>query len=132
MADSVSFGNGISGISRLSNTQTHADFPKSKSNFKPSGDKVVDYTWKALDMSRNFENRELRFATNISDQNNYSSPEDHVRFTEDAKKFLSSFIQQQPEGSVNANIMKEALAVIENAKADSDYLMMCRNVLIAS
>lgn len=132
MSDSVSFGNGISGISRVSTAQTHSDYPKSKSNFKPSGDKVVDYTWKALDMSRNFQNRELRFATKISDQNNYSSPEEHQRFTEEAKKFLSTFIEQQPNDSVNANVMKEALAVIEKAKSDSDYLMMCRNVLIAS
>ena len=132
MSDSVSFGNGISGISIVSSTQTHADYPKSKSTFKPSGDKVVDYTWKALDMSRNFENRELRFATKISDQNTYSSPEEHHRLTEEAKKFLSSFIEQQPNDSVNAKVMKEALAVIEKAKADSDYLMMCRNVLIAS
>ena len=132
MSDSVSFGNGISGISRVSSTQTHSDYPKSKSNFKPSGDKVVDYTWKALDMSRNFQNRELRFATKISDQNNYSSPEEHQRFTEEAKKFLSAFIQQQPNDSANAKVMKEALAVIEKAKSDSDYLMMCRNVLIAS
>ena len=132
MSDSVSFGNGISGISRVSTAQTHSDYPKSKSNFKPSGDKVVDYTWKALDMSRNFQNRELRFATKISDQNNYSSPEEHHRFTEEAKKFLSAFIQQQPNDSTNAKVMKEALAVIEKAKSDSDYLMMCRNVLIAS
>ena len=132
MSDSVSFGNGISGISRVSTAQTHSDYPKSKSNFKPSGDKVVDYTWKALDMSRNFQNRELRFATDISDHNVYSSPEEHYRFTQDAKNFLSSFIQQQPEDSVNAKVMKEALAVIEKAKEDSDYLMMCRNVLIAS
>ncbi len=132
MADSVSFGNGISGISRISTTQEHSDYPKSKSNFKPSGDKVVDYTWKALDMSRNFQNRELRFATDISDQNIFSSPEEHQRLTEEAKNFLSSFVQQQPGDSVNAKIMKEALAVIEKAKSDNDYLMMCRNVLIAS
>jgi|GEM_PF-4267793 len=132
MAESVSFGNGISGISRVSTAQEHSDYPRSKSNFKPSGEKVVDYTWKALDMSRNFQNRELRFATNIGDQNNYSSPEEHQRFTEEAKKFLSSFIQQQPDDSVNSKVMKDALAVIENAKSDSDYLMMCRNVLIAS
>lgn len=132
MADSVSFGNGISGISRISTTQEHSDYPKSKSNFKPSGDKVVDYTWKALDMSRNFQNRELRFATGISDQNIFSSPEEHQRLTEEAKNFLSSFVQQQPDDSVNAKVMKEALAVIEKAKSDNDYLMMCRNVLIAS
>lgn len=132
MAESVSFGNGISGISRISTTQEHSDYPKSKSNFKPSGDKVVDYTWKALDMSRNFQNRELRFATSISDQNIFSSPEEHQRLTEEAKKFLSSFVQQQPDDSVNAKVMKEALDVIEKAKSDNDYLMMCRNVLIAS
>ncbi len=132
MAESVSFGNGISGISRVSTTQTHSGYPESKSNFQPSGEKVVDHTWRALDMGRNLGSREQRFATNISNQNNYSSPEEHQRFTEEAKKFLSSFIQQQPDDSVNAKVMKDALTVIEKAKSDSDYLMMCRNVLIAS
>lgn len=132
MAGSVSFGSGISGISRIDSASIDPDFPKSKSNFKPSGDKVVDYTWKALDMSRNFENRELKFATNISGQNIYSSPEEHYRFTQDAIDVFSNFLQQQPENSSNAKIMKEALAVIEKARSDSEYLMMCRNVLIAS
>lgn len=132
MTGSVSFGNGISGISRIDSTMVDSDFPKSKSNFKPSGDKVIDYTWKALDMSRNFQSRELKFATNISSQNIYSSPEEHYRFTIDAINSLSNFLQQQPENSSNAKAMKEALAVIQKAKADSEYLMMCRNVLIAS
>ncbi|WP_419834184.1 hypothetical protein [Endozoicomonas atrinae] len=132
MAASVSFGSGISGISRIDSALVHSDFPKSKSNFKPSGDKVVDYTWKALDMSRNFENRELKFATNISGQNIYSSPEEHYRFTQDAIDSLSEFLKQQSENSPNAKVMKEALSVIEKAKEDSEYLMMCRNVLIAS
>lgn len=129
---SVSFGNGISGMSRVHSSQTDSDFPKSKSNFKPSGKKVVDHTWKALDMSRNFQSRELKFATNISGQNIYSSPEEHYRFTQEAISSLSSFLKQQPENSSNAKVVKEAIAVIEKAKADSEYLMMCRNVLIAS
>ncbi|USE35180.1 hypothetical protein [Endozoicomonas sp. SCSIO W0465] len=132
MAAPVSFGNGISGISRVDSTLVHSDFPKSKSNFKPSGDKVVDYTWKALDMSRNYENRELKFATSISGQNIYSSPEEHYRFTQDAIDSLATFLQQQPKNSSNTSTIKEALSVLEKAKADSEYLMMCRNVLIAS
>ena len=132
MAGSVSFGNGISGISRIHSGLVDSDFPKSKSNFKPSGDKVVDYTWKALDMSRNFQNRELKFATNISGQNIYSSPEEHYRFTQEAIDSLSSFLKQHPENSAKSKAVKEALAVIEKAKSDSEYLMMCRNVLIAS
>ncbi|MFK0570324.1 hypothetical protein [Endozoicomonas sp.] len=132
MAGSVSFGNGISGISRINSDSVDSDFPKSKSNFKPSGDKVVDHTWKALDMSRNFQNRELKFATSISGHNIYSSPEEHYRFTHEAISSLSSFLKQQPENSANAKVLKEALAVIEKAKADSEFLMMCRNVLIAS
>lgn len=132
MAGSVSFGSGISGMSRIDSALADSDFPKSKSNFRPSGEKVVDYTWKALDMSRNFQNRELKFATNTSGKNIYSSPEEHYRFTQDAINSLSTFLKQQPKNSNNSKIMKEALAVIEKAKEDSEYLMMCRNVLIAS
>ncbi len=132
MAGSVSFGSGISGMSRIDSALADSDFPKSKSNFKPSGEKVVDYTWKALDMSRNFQNRELKFATNISDQNIYSNPEEHYRLTREAIDSLSKYLKKQKKNSNYTKAMEEAIAVIENAKTDSEYLMMCRNVLIAS
>ncbi len=132
MAGSVSFGSGISGMSRIDSALADSDFPKSKSNFRPSGEKVVDYTWKALDMSRNFQNRELKFATSISGQNIYSNPEEHYRLTREAINSLSKHLKKQKKNSYYTKAMEEAIAVIENAKTDSEYLMMCRNVLIAS
>lgn len=132
MTASVSFSNGISGISRIDSASIHSDFPKSKSNFKPSGVNVLDHTWLALEKNRNYLKREFDFATDVSGQNIYSSPEEHYRFTQEAIDSLSAFIGQLPENNSNTKIMKEALSVIEKAKADSEYLMMCRNVLIAS
>ncbi|MBO9493308.1 hypothetical protein J7438_04290 [Thalassotalea sp. G20_0] len=132
MAAPVSFGNGISGISRIDSALVHSDYPKSKSNFRTSGKNVVDYTWKTLEMDQNYERREFKFATEVSGQNISSSPEEHYRFTQDAMDSFSGFLKQLPDNSSKAKRIKEALSVIEKAKADSEYLMMCRNVLIAS
>ncbi|MGI2026784.1 hypothetical protein [Endozoicomonas acroporae] len=132
MTAPISFGNGISGISRIDSALAHSDYPKSKSNFRTSGKNVVDYTWKTLEMDQNYDHREFEFATKVSGQNISSSPEEHYRFTQDAMDSFSEFLKQLPENSGHAKRMKEALSVIEKAKADSEYLMMCRNVLIAS
>ncbi|WP_067584810.1 hypothetical protein [Endozoicomonas ascidiicola] len=128
----VTFGNGITGISRVQNSTNETDFPKSKSSLKPSGKKVVDHTWKALDMSKSLAQQELKFATNIPAAIVHASPEEHYRLTRQAIKSLADCLNKEKQNKKKAKAIQGALDVIEQAKEDSEYLMMCRNVLIAS
>ena len=128
----VTFGSGIAGISRVQNTKNETDFPKSKSSLKPSGQKVVDHTWKALDMNKSLSQQEMKFATNIPGFLIHSSPEEHYRLTKQAIQSLAKYIKQEKQNKKKAKALQGALDVIETAKEDSEYLMMCRNVLIAS
>ena len=129
----VTFGNGISGISRVQGAPNESDFPKSKANLKPPGQKVIDYTWKALDMSKSLQQQELKFATYLPAALAQSSPDEHYRLTRDAIKSLSKYLaREKKQNKATAALFEDALQVIEAAKADSEYLMMCRNVLIAS
>lgn len=127
----VSFDSGISSISRLNNTQVSSDFPKSKTALKPSGEKVEAYFWKALDMGRNFQSREMRFATRVPEQNTSMTPEEHHMMTNMALTLLNSRIRKEPENSETAVVLKQALSVFQEARENQEYLMMCRNVLIA-
>ncbi|WP_257263381.1 hypothetical protein [Endozoicomonas sp. ONNA2] len=131
MTAPISFGNGISGISRIDSSSVHSDFPKSKSNFKPSGSNVIDYTWLTLEMGNSYDERERAFGTKFSGDHINASPEEHYRNNKNAINSISA-LAKRSKNSSSAQIMKEALQVLEKAKADSEYLMMCRNVLIAS
>lgn len=131
MAAPISFGNGISGISRIDSASVHSDFPKSKSNFKPSGSNVVDYTWETLEKNKNLDKFQFDFVTKFFGENINISPDEHYHLTRGAIDTIS-ILEKKLKNSSDAKIMKEALLVLEKAKADSEYLMMCRNVLIAS
>ena len=121
---SISFDAGISGVSRISSDIVDKDFPKSKSSLKPSGEHVPAHFWKVLDMNRTFENRELRFATNVSEKILALSPEEHHMMTDMAISVLDRHINDGPE-------IKPALAILQESKALQEELMMSRNVLLA-
>lgn len=120
----ISFDSGITGVSRLNNTQIDKDFPKSKASFKPSGGNVIAHVWKALDMDRTFQSREFKFATSFVDQNQPLSPEEHHMMTDMALSVLKRHTNDGPE-------IKKALAVFEESKELQEFLLMSRNILLA-
>ena len=120
----ISFDNGITSVSRVNSALVDKDFPKSKASFKPSGENVIAHFWKALDMGKTFQNRELKFATNFSDQNITLSPEEHHMMTDMALSVLKRHASDGPE-------IKKALAVFEESKELQEFLMMNRNILLA-
>ncbi|WP_330924265.1 hypothetical protein [Candidatus Sororendozoicomonas aggregata] len=122
--DAISFTNGLSGISTLSNTLINKDFPKNKSSFKPSGDNVIAYTWRALEFDRTFEHREMRFALNLLDMQEALSPEEHSTMM---MRALAEFTRSEKEGPE----ITEALKVLKESKALQDSLYMSRHVLHA-
>ncbi len=132
MVDSVSFNVGISGVSRLAEPEKSSVLPRTKSEMKPSGKKVVNHFHKTVCSPHNLLSIEFKFATKLSGPEFFSSPDEHYLFTKQAIDSMSSYINKLPKNSLEAKKMQLALNVIETAKADSEYLMMCRNVLIAS
>ena len=120
----ISFDNGISSVSRTNSALIDKDFPKSKTSLKPTGKTVIAHFWKALDMGRSFQNRELRFATNIAGQNLSMTPEEHHMMTDMALSVLNRHVNDGPE-------IKQALAVLKESKELQEYLMMSRNILLA-
>ena len=131
MVDPVSFRVGISGVSRAK-PEENSVLPKTKSEMKPSGKKVFNHFQMALGNAQNLHSIEFKFATKLSGPEFLPSPEEHYHFTQQAIKSLSSYLKVLPQSSSDAKKMQLALTVIETAKSDSEYLMMCRNVLIAS
>ncbi len=123
--DAVSFTNGLSGISTVRSELVDSDFPKSKSAFKPSGENVIAYTWRALDFGRTFEHREMRFALNLPDFGEPLSPVEHNAMTNMALDLLQQHIDKGPE-------IKNALAVLKESKDLQDALKISRNVLHAA
>ncbi len=121
---SISFDNGISGVSRVSSEIIDKDFPKTKSSMKPSGEHVPAQFWKILEMNRTFANRELIFATNVAGKNLTLSPEEHHMMTDMAISVLSRHIKDGPE-------ISPALAILQESKSLQEELMMSRNVLLA-
>lgn len=120
----ISFDTGISGVSRVNDALIDKDFPKSKAAFKPSGDNVTAHLWKELGMGRSFENRELKFATQIPGINYAPSPEEHHMMTDMALAILLRRAESDPA-------MKPAIAVLKESKELQEYLMMTRNILVA-
>lgn len=121
---SISFDSGISGVSRINEALVDKDFPKSKAAFKPSGETVTAHLWKELGMGQSFENRELKFATQVSGQNYAPSPEEHHMMTDMALAILLRRGENDPA-------MKPAITVLKESKELQEYLMMTRNILIA-
>ncbi len=120
----ISFDSGITGISRISKELVDKDFPKSKTSFKPSGKNVAAHFWKALEMGRTFQNREMRFAIQVPKHNQSLSPEEHHMMTDMALTIFNKHKNDGPE-------IKAALAVMEESKELQVHLMMSRNVLLA-
>ena len=120
----ISFDSGITGVSRVNSALIDTDFPKSKASFKPSGENVIAHFWKALDMGKTFQNRELKFATNFAEQNNALSPEEHHMMTDMALTILQRHENEGPE-------IKKALAVFRESKELQEFLLMSRNILLA-
>ena len=123
--DAVSFTSGLSGISTVHQEQVDSDFPKNKSSFKPSGENVIAYTWRALEYGKTFENREMRFALSLTDDNQTWSPEEHNMMTRMALNELLQHVSEGPE-------IEQALNVLKESKDLQEALQMSRNVLHAA
>lgn len=123
--DSISFVNGLSGISTLQKELIDNDFPKFKSAFKPSGDNVVAYTWRALEYGKTFENREMRFALSLQDYNQVLAPDEHNAMTLKAIQVLQKYQNNGPE-------IEAALAVLDESVELRKALQISRNVLHAA
>ena len=123
--DGIFFANGLSGISTLQKELSDSDFPRQKSAFKPSGDHVVAYIWRALDYGKTFEHREMRFALNLQNYNQVLSPDEHSLMTLKAIKTL----KQHDQGIAE---IRNALLVLEEAMALRTALQMSRNALHAA
>lgn len=120
----VSFKNGLSGISFVNNDFIDKDFPKDKSSFKPSGKSIAAHFWKALEMGRTFQDREKKFALNLTEKAPSLSPDEHNMMTDMALSLLRKHAEEWPEA-------KAALAVLKESKELQEYLTMTRNVLVA-
>lgn len=121
----ISFTNGLSSISTVQKSQFDNDFPKNKSSLKPSGENVIAYTWRALEYGKTFENREMRFALNPSNNNPSLTPEEHKAMTNVALNELRRYINKGPE-------IEKAINVLHESKALQESLQMSRNVLHAA
>ncbi|WP_422134860.1 hypothetical protein [Endozoicomonas sp. ALD040] len=120
----VSFKNGLSGISFINNDFIDKDFPKNKSSFKPSGKGISAELWKALELGRNYQNREKKYALGLTEKTPSLSPDEHHMMTDMAMSLLSKHAEEWPEA-------KAALAVLKESKELQEYLTMTRNVLVA-
>ncbi|WOG29335.1 hypothetical protein [Endozoicomonas sp. 8E] len=120
----VSFKNGLSGISFVNNDFIDKDFPKDKSSFKPSGEGISAQLWKALELGRNYQNREKKYALGLTEKAPSLSPDEHHMMTDMAMSLLSKHAEEWPEA-------KAALAILKESKELQEYLTMTRNVLVA-
>lgn len=128
---SINFGSGITGISNNHQDPQKTDYPTNKSNIKPPGDKVIDYTGIALEKNQSWENRERLYATNIPGVSSFS-PEEHHQLTKEALQFLQAEKDKVTNDPKKAEILNQAIDVITNGQNDSNALMMYRTLLIAT
>ncbi|WP_263322100.1 hypothetical protein [Endozoicomonas sp. Mp262] len=123
--DAISFTHGLSGISTAQKDHIDQDFPKNKSDFKPSGENVIAYIWRALDFGKTFEHKEMRFALSFPGHNQAISPDEHNMMTHMALNVLQQYVDEGPE-------IQQALSVLKESKELQEALYMSRNVLHAA
>ena len=128
---SITFGSGITGISNNHQDPKQTDYPTRKSNIKPPGDKVIDYTGIALEKNQSWENRERLYAINIPGVSSFS-PEEHQQLATEALQFLQAEKDKLVNDPKKAETLNQAIDVITNGQKDSNALMMYRTLLIAT